>query len=103
MMDHPNIATVFDGGATETGWPNFMMELVKGVPITEHCDANKLSTHRELASFNPLSLVWFVAFSPDGNSLACAPGWGPLYLLRGPSLEEIDPCGKGLRAPSASG
>ena len=49
-----------------------------------------LGTHRELASFKPLSLVWFVAFSPGGNSLACAPGWGPLYLLREPSLEETD-------------
>jgi len=49
-----------------------------------------MGTYREMASFKPLSTVWFVAFSPDGNSLACAPGWGPLYLLEVPSLREID-------------
>ncbi len=37
MMDHPNISRVFDGGATETGQPYFVMELVQGVPITEYC------------------------------------------------------------------
>ena len=41
MMDHPNIASVFDGGATDTGRPYFVMELVKGVPITDYCDANQ--------------------------------------------------------------
>ena len=38
MMDHPNIARVFDGGATESGRPYFVMELVKGIPITDYCD-----------------------------------------------------------------
>ena len=38
MMDHPNIARVLDAGATETGRPFFVMELVKGVPLTEYCD-----------------------------------------------------------------
>ena len=38
MMDHPNIAKVFDGGATDAGRPYFVMELVKGTPITEYCD-----------------------------------------------------------------
>ncbi|HAV63670.1 MAG TPA: serine/threonine protein kinase, partial [Verrucomicrobiales bacterium] len=42
MMDHPNIARVFDAGATETGRPYFVMELVKGVPITEYCDERRL-------------------------------------------------------------
>jgi len=51
MMEHPNIARVFDGGATDTGRPYFVMELVKGVPITEYCDANKLSTRERLALF----------------------------------------------------
>ena len=51
MMDHPNIATVFDGGATDTGRPYFVMELVKGVPITEYCDANKLATRERLGLF----------------------------------------------------
>src|SRR5262249_23350603 len=42
LMDHPNIARVFDGGATATGRPYFVMELVKGVPITDFCDQNQL-------------------------------------------------------------
>ena len=51
MMDHPGIASVFDGGATDTGRPYFVMELVKGVPITNYCDANKLSTRERLELF----------------------------------------------------
>ncbi len=48
MMDHPNIAKVFDAGATETGRPYFVMELVHGVSINEYCDKNQLDTHRRL-------------------------------------------------------
>jgi ankyrin repeat protein len=51
MMDHPHIASVFDGGATDTGRPYFVMELVKGVPITHYCDVNKLSTRERLELF----------------------------------------------------
>ena len=51
MMDHPNIAKVFDAGATDTGRPYFVMELVKGASITEFCDANNLSTHERLKLF----------------------------------------------------
>ncbi len=51
MMDHPNIATVHDGGATRTGRPYFVMELVKGVPITEYCDANRMSAAERLELF----------------------------------------------------
>ena len=51
MMDHPNIARVFDGGATEAGRPYFVMELVKGVSITQYCDKNKLSTPERLDLF----------------------------------------------------
>jgi len=51
VMDHPNIAKVFDAGATETGRPYFVMELVKGVSITEYCDKNKLSTPERLDLF----------------------------------------------------
>ena len=46
MMDHPNIAKVFDGGETDSGRPYFVMELVKGVPITEFCDEQKLGSRR---------------------------------------------------------
>ena len=48
MMDHPNIAKVLDAGATETGRPYFVMELVKGVPIGEYCDPEGLSTRDRL-------------------------------------------------------
>ncbi|MEW6156886.1 MAG: protein kinase [Verrucomicrobiota bacterium] len=51
MMDHPNIARVFDAGATETGRPYFVMELVRGVRITEYCDEQQLNTRERLALF----------------------------------------------------
>ncbi len=51
MMDHPSIAKVLDAGATETGRPYFVMELVQGVSITEYCDGNNLSTKDRLALF----------------------------------------------------
>ena len=51
LMDHPNIAKVFDAGATETGRPFFVMELVKGIPITRYCDENHLSTEQRLRLF----------------------------------------------------
>lgn len=54
MMDHPNIAKVLDGGATETGRPYFVMELVQGVPITEFCDKNRLSIQQRLELFIPI-------------------------------------------------
>ncbi len=51
LMDHPNIARVFDAGATDNGRPYFVMELVKGVPITEFCDKNKFPTSERLKLF----------------------------------------------------
>ncbi len=51
LMDHPNIARVFDAGATESGRPYFVMELVRGVKITEYCDEHKLSTEERLKLF----------------------------------------------------
>jgi serine/threonine protein kinase len=51
LMDHPNIAHVFDGGETAAGRPYFVMELVKGVPITRYCDQNELSIHERLELF----------------------------------------------------
>jgi hypothetical protein len=54
MMDHPNIARVLDGGATETGRPYFVMELVQGVPLTEFCDKNKLPAQERLKLFLPI-------------------------------------------------
>jgi len=51
MMDHPNIARVLDAGATETGRPYFVMELVRGVKITDYCDQNHLDTDERLDLF----------------------------------------------------
>ncbi|MGA2248380.1 MAG: tetratricopeptide repeat protein [Verrucomicrobiota bacterium] len=51
MMDHPNIAKVLDAGTTETGRPYFVMELVRGIKITEYCDQNQLSTKERLDLF----------------------------------------------------
>jgi WD40 repeat protein len=51
VMDHPNIAKVLDGGATETGRPYFVMELVDGVRITRYADQHRLSTRERLALF----------------------------------------------------
>ncbi|MDJ0939508.1 MAG: serine/threonine-protein kinase [Woeseiaceae bacterium] len=51
VLDHPNIAKVFDGGMTEMGRPYFAMELVKGPPITEYCDSNHLSVEGRLELF----------------------------------------------------
>jgi serine/threonine protein kinase/tetratricopeptide (TPR) repeat protein len=54
MMDHPNIAKVLDAGATPTGRPYFVMELVKGVPITHFCDQYHLSPRERLELFIPV-------------------------------------------------
>src|SRR5262249_17407014 len=51
LMDHPNIAKVLEAGATETGRPYFVMELVRGIKITEYCDQNHLSTEEPLDLF----------------------------------------------------
>ncbi|HTY87489.1 MAG TPA: protein kinase [Candidatus Acidoferrum sp.] len=51
LMDHPNIAKVLDAGATETGRPYFVMELVRGIRITDYCDENNLSTEERLDLF----------------------------------------------------
>jgi eukaryotic-like serine/threonine-protein kinase len=51
LMDHPNIAHVFDGGATDTGRPFFVMELVRGVRMTDYCAQNHLSTGERLKLF----------------------------------------------------
>jgi serine/threonine protein kinase/Flp pilus assembly protein TadD len=51
LMDHPNIAHVFDGGETATGRPYFVMELVRGVPMTKYCDQNQLGIRERLELF----------------------------------------------------
>jgi serine/threonine protein kinase len=54
LMDHPNIAKVFDAGTTESGQPYFVMELVNGVPITEYCDTHRLTPRERLELFIPV-------------------------------------------------
>jgi eukaryotic-like serine/threonine-protein kinase len=51
MMDHPNIAKVLDAGSTKTGRPFFVMELVRGIKITDYCDQNQLTTEDRLMLF----------------------------------------------------
>jgi hypothetical protein len=51
LMDHPNIAKVLEAGSTETGRPYFVMELVRGIKITEYCDQNNLATEERLDLF----------------------------------------------------
>ena len=51
LMDHPNIARVYEAGATEEGRPYFAMEFVRGVPITDYCDSHRLSLPRRLEIF----------------------------------------------------
>jgi serine/threonine-protein kinase len=51
LMDHPHIARVFDGGATAGGRPYFVMELVRGVPVTDFCDQRRLTTRQRLELF----------------------------------------------------
>jgi serine/threonine protein kinase len=51
LMDHPNIARIFDGGETASGRPYFVMELVRGIPITEFCDQDHLPVRQRLELF----------------------------------------------------
>jgi WD40 repeat protein len=57
LMDHPNIARVFDGGATATGRPYLVMELVRGVTITAFCDRKSLSVRERIELFVPVCLA----------------------------------------------
>jgi serine/threonine protein kinase/WD40 repeat protein len=54
LMDHPNIARVLDAGTTQGGRPYVVMELVKGVPITDYCDAHRLTPRQRLGLFIPV-------------------------------------------------
>src|SRR5580658_4204441 len=54
LMDHPNIARVLDAGTTQSGRPYFVMELVRGIPITDYCDKNQLTPRERLELFIPV-------------------------------------------------
>jgi serine/threonine protein kinase/lipopolysaccharide biosynthesis regulator YciM len=58
MMEHPHIAKVLDAGATETGRPFFVMELVNGIPITDYCDRHNLPTPERLELFIQVSYAF---------------------------------------------
>ena len=51
MMDHPNIARIFDAGATAKGRPYFVMEYIEGVPLTQYCDARRMPIRQRLELF----------------------------------------------------
>jgi len=51
MMDHPNVATIFDAGATSKGRPYFVMEYIEGVPITQYCDGKRMTIGQRLELF----------------------------------------------------
>ncbi|MFT4637266.1 MAG: serine/threonine protein kinase/WD40 repeat protein [Verrucomicrobiales bacterium] len=57
MMDHPNIAKVLDAGTTDRGRPYFVMELVRGIRITDYCDQHKLATEERMKLFIQVSLA----------------------------------------------
>ena len=66
LMDHPNIARVYDGGTTEAGQPFFVMELVSGVPITDYCDRQRLPVRARLELF-VAGLPGGAARPPEGD------------------------------------
>ena len=66
LMDHPNIAKVLDAGATDTGRPYFVMELVRGIKITDYCDQNNLSTPGAAGPLHP-GLPRHPARAPEGH------------------------------------
>ncbi len=66
LMDHPNIAKVLDAGATDTGRPYFVMELVRGIKITDYCDQNNLPTEAAAEPVHP-GLPGHPARAPEGD------------------------------------
>ena len=66
MMDHPNIARVHDAGATESGRPYFVMELVRGIPITDYCDREQPLDRRAAGAVRP-GLPGSAARPPEGD------------------------------------
>ena len=75
LMDHANIARVLDAGTTGTGRPYFVMDLVKGVPITRYCDERHLTPRQRLELFIPVC---------QAEGLGLLP-WSPLETKTSPS------------------
>jgi serine/threonine protein kinase len=83
LMDHPNIAPVYDGGTTEAGQPFFVMELVAGEPITEYCDRNRLPVRARLELF--VSVCQAVQHAQQNYSRLPIAALGNLALLLYPA------------------
>ena len=92
LMDHPNIAKVLDAGATETGRPFFVMELVRGIRITDYCDRHNQRTNRSLSrarSCRTRAPVTVIFWRPNAAGGCCS---GPC-----PEYENHSrPCGLGF-------
>ena len=82
MIDHLDIGSVCDGGATDTGRP-FVMELVKGVPITDYCDLNKLSPRERLDLFLQIGHDGNVATTRKRNRRLGSGGRSALAIVTG--------------------
>ena len=86
MMEHPNIAKVFDGGATDTGRPFFVMELVRGIRITDYCDQANLTTKERLDLF--IKVCQAIQHAREGRSHgAPSRGTAPQHPRRGSSTD----------------
>jgi hypothetical protein len=72
MMDHPNIAKVLDAGTTDTGRPYFVMELVRGIRITDYCDQANLTTKERLDLFIKVCQAIRHAMNPNHEALLLA-------------------------------
>ena len=89
MLDHPNIAQMFDAGTTESGRPYFVMEYVEGVPITKYCDQHKLSIEERLNVFLQVCSAIQHAHQKGvlhrdikpSNILVCARDVGPILKI----------------------
>jgi hypothetical protein len=79
LMDHPHIARVFDAGTTEAGRPFFVMELVKGVPLTRYCDDHKLTPRERLQLFIPVCQAIQHAHQKGSSTATSSPAtcWWP--------------------------
>jgi tetratricopeptide (TPR) repeat protein len=81
LMDHLNIAKVLDAGQTSSGRPYFVMDLVKGLPITEFCDQNRLTTNERLELF--VSVCRAVQHADYSKAIALHPKLAPFWMNRG--------------------
>jgi serine/threonine protein kinase len=92
MMDHPNIAQIFDAGATTKGRPYFVMEYIEGAPITQYCDRKRMTTKERLALFLAVCRAVQHAHQEYGSGFAggrrsLSPGWVVAWWKEGSPLK----------------